>query len=60
MLDLRGIGQPAIPADPGSYRCDRLMDDVMQRPPRVVAEFAALFPAGQLGGSAGARFSLNR
>jgi proline iminopeptidase len=28
MLDLRGTGKSAIPADPGSYRCDRLVDDV--------------------------------
>ncbi len=28
MLDLRGTGSSAIPADPGSYRCDRLVEDV--------------------------------
>jgi proline iminopeptidase len=28
MLDLRGTGQSAVPADPASYRCDRLVDDV--------------------------------
>jgi proline iminopeptidase len=28
MLDLRGTGKSAIPADPGSYRCDRLVEDV--------------------------------
>jgi pimeloyl-ACP methyl ester carboxylesterase len=28
MLDLRGTGQSAIPADPGSYRSDRLADDI--------------------------------
>jgi proline iminopeptidase len=28
MPDLRGTGMSAIPADPGSYRCDRLVDDV--------------------------------
>jgi proline iminopeptidase len=28
MLDLRGTGQSAIPADPATYRCDRLVDDV--------------------------------
>ena len=27
MLDLRGTGKSAIPADRGSYRCDRLVDD---------------------------------
>ncbi|MFD5815859.1 alpha/beta fold hydrolase [Streptomyces sp. NPDC127038] len=28
MMDPRGTGGSAIPADPGSYRCDRLVDDV--------------------------------
>ena len=28
MLDVRGTGESAIPADPASYRCDRLVDDV--------------------------------
>lgn len=28
MLDLRGTGESAVPADPASYRCDRLVDDV--------------------------------
>ncbi|MGC9665410.1 alpha/beta fold hydrolase [Planosporangium sp. 12N6] len=28
LLDLRGTGDSAVPADPGSYRCDRLVDDV--------------------------------
>lgn len=28
VLDLRGTGQSAIPEDPSSYRCDRLVDDV--------------------------------
>ncbi|MER7108020.1 alpha/beta fold hydrolase [Streptomyces sp. NPDC000229] len=28
MLDLRGTGRSAIPDDTGSYRCDRLVDDV--------------------------------
>jgi proline iminopeptidase len=28
MLDLRGTGNSAIPADPASYRCDRLVEDV--------------------------------
>jgi pimeloyl-ACP methyl ester carboxylesterase len=27
-LDLRGTGDSAVPADPASYRCDRLVDDV--------------------------------
>ena len=28
MVDLRGTGQSAVPADPASYRCDRLVNDV--------------------------------
>jgi pimeloyl-ACP methyl ester carboxylesterase len=28
LLDLRGTGESAAPADPASYRCDRLVDDV--------------------------------
>jgi proline iminopeptidase len=28
LLDLRGTGQSAIPADHSSYRCDRLVDDI--------------------------------
>lgn len=28
LLDHRGTGQSATPADPASYRCDRLIDDV--------------------------------
>src|SRR4051812_30590078 len=28
MVDPRGTGQSAIPEDPASYRCDRLVDDV--------------------------------
>lgn len=28
VLDLRGTGQSAVPEDPTSYRCDRLVDDV--------------------------------
>ncbi|WP_327092776.1 alpha/beta hydrolase [Nonomuraea sp. NBC_01738] len=28
MLDLRGTGRSAVPEDPASYRCDRLVDDV--------------------------------
>lgn len=27
-LDLRGTGHSAVPADPATYRCDRLVDDV--------------------------------
>jgi pimeloyl-ACP methyl ester carboxylesterase len=28
LLDLRGTGDSAVPADPATYRCDRLVDDV--------------------------------
>jgi pimeloyl-ACP methyl ester carboxylesterase len=28
LLDLRGTGESAVPADPASYRCDRQVDDV--------------------------------
>ncbi|MEQ4302221.1 alpha/beta hydrolase [Plantactinospora sp. B6F1] len=28
MLDLRGSGESAVPEDPASYRCDRLVDDI--------------------------------
>ncbi len=28
LLDLRGTGESAVPADPATYRCDRLVDDV--------------------------------
>jgi pimeloyl-ACP methyl ester carboxylesterase len=28
LLDLRGTGESDLPADPASYRCDRLVDDV--------------------------------
>jgi pimeloyl-ACP methyl ester carboxylesterase len=28
LLDLRGTGDSAVPADPTTYRCDRLVDDV--------------------------------
>ncbi|MFE6280907.1 alpha/beta fold hydrolase [Streptomyces sp. NPDC057877] len=28
LLDLRGTGDSAVPVDPGTYRCDRLVDDV--------------------------------
>ncbi|CAL9354633.1 alpha/beta fold hydrolase [Streptomyces sp. enrichment culture] len=28
LLDLRGTGESGVPADPATYRCDRLVDDV--------------------------------
>ncbi|MFJ7151413.1 alpha/beta fold hydrolase [Streptomyces sp. NPDC100445] len=28
LLDLRGTGDSAVPADPATYRCDRMVDDV--------------------------------
>jgi pimeloyl-ACP methyl ester carboxylesterase len=45
MLDVRGTGESAIPADPASYRCDRLVGGVdLSWPPLVVSELAAPFP----------------
>src|SRR6266851_8817340 len=46
MLDLRGTGQSAIPADPGSYRCDRLVDDVS-----ALQDHLGLGPVDMLGHS---------
>jgi pimeloyl-ACP methyl ester carboxylesterase len=53
LLDLRGTGASAVPADPASYRCDRLVDD-------VEALRAHLGPArvDLLGHSAGATLAL--
>jgi pimeloyl-ACP methyl ester carboxylesterase len=28
LLDLRGTGESAVPADPATYRCDRQVEDV--------------------------------
>jgi len=53
MLDLRGTGKSAIPADPGSYRCDRLVDDV-----RALQDHLGLDRADVLGHSAGANIAV--
>jgi pimeloyl-ACP methyl ester carboxylesterase len=53
MLDLRGTGESAIPADPSSYRCDRLVDDVL-----ALQDHLGLETADLLGHSAGANIAL--
>jgi proline iminopeptidase len=53
MLDLRGTGGSAIPADPSSYRCDRLTDDVL-----ALQDHLGLASADVLGHSAGANIAL--
>lgn len=53
-LDLRGTGDSAIPADPGSYRCDRLVDDV-----ETFRDHLGLDRIDLLGHSAGAAVALS-
>jgi pimeloyl-ACP methyl ester carboxylesterase len=53
MLDLRGTGKSAIPADPGSYRCDRLVDDVS-----ALLDHLGLDRSDLLGHSAGANIAV--
>jgi pimeloyl-ACP methyl ester carboxylesterase len=53
LLDLRGTGESAIPADPTSYRCDRLVDDV-----EAVRGHLGLDRIDLLGHSAGAALAL--
>ena len=53
LLDLRGTGGSAIPADPSSYRCDRLTDDVL-----ALQDHLGLASADVLGHSAGANIAL--
>lgn len=53
MLDLRGTGQSAIPADPASYRCDRLVDDVS-----ALQDHLGLDSLDLLGHSAGANIAV--
>ncbi|WP_432157369.1 MULTISPECIES: alpha/beta fold hydrolase [unclassified Streptomyces] len=48
LLDLRGTGDSAVPADPETYRCDRQVDDVEALRARLGLERTAL-----LGHSAG-------
>jgi proline iminopeptidase len=52
-LDLRGTGQSAIPADPGSYRCDRLVEDVS-----ALQDHLGLGGFDLLGHSAGANIAV--
>ena len=53
MLDLRGTGNSATPADPGSYRCDHLVDDV-----RALRDHLGLDGFDLLGHSAGANIAV--
>src|SRR5580700_4771551 len=53
MLDLRGTGQSAVPADPASYRCDRLVDDVA-----ALQDHLGLDRMDLLGHSAGANIAV--
>jgi pimeloyl-ACP methyl ester carboxylesterase len=53
LLDLRGTGDSAIPADPSSYRCDRLADDVL-----ALQDHLGLASADVLGHSAGTNIAV--
>src|ERR1022692_4510608 len=53
MLDLRGTGKSAIPADLGSYRCDRLVEDVS-----ALQDHLGLGSSDVLGHSAGANIAV--
>lgn len=50
--DLRGTGASGVPADPASYRCDRLVDDV-----EALREHLGLERVDLLGHSAGANLA---
>ncbi|MFC0601659.1 alpha/beta fold hydrolase [Streptomyces palmae] len=52
ILDLRGTGGSAVPADPSSYRCDRLVDDV-----EALRAHLGLLRIDLLGHSAGANIA---
>ena len=52
-LDLRGTGQSAVPADPATYRCDRLIDDV-----RALQDHLGLDRVAVLGHSAGGNIAV--
>jgi proline iminopeptidase len=52
-LDLRGTGQSAVPADPASYRCDRLVDDVT-----ALQDHLGLRQVDLLGHSAGSNIAV--
>lgn len=53
MLDLRGTGRSAVPADPAGYRCDRLVDDVS-----ALQDHLGLASVDLLGHSAGASIAV--
>jgi len=53
LLDLRGTGESAMPADPATYRCDRLVDDV-----EALRAHLGLDRFDLLGHSAGAALAL--
>jgi proline iminopeptidase len=53
ILDLRGTGKSAVPADPGSYRCDRLVGDVS-----ALQDHLGLDRFDLLGHSAGANIAV--
>jgi pimeloyl-ACP methyl ester carboxylesterase len=53
LLDLRGTGESAIPADPATYRCDRQVDDV-----EALRVHLGLDRIDLLGHSAGAALAL--
>jgi len=52
-LDLRGTGESAVPSDPASYRCDRLVDDVS-----ALLDHLGLDRVDLLGHSAGANIAV--
>ncbi|WP_432198720.1 alpha/beta fold hydrolase [Streptomyces sp. bgisy027] len=53
LLDLRGTGDSAVPADPATYRCDRLVDDV-----EVLRDHMGLAHMDVLGHSAGGSLAM--
>jgi proline iminopeptidase len=53
MLDVRGTGESATPADPASYRCDHLVDDVA-----ALQDHLGLDRIDLLGHSAGANVAV--
>ncbi|MGC9541557.1 alpha/beta fold hydrolase [Streptomyces sp. UG1] len=53
LLDLRGTGGSAVPADPATYRCDHLVDDV-----EVLRDHMGLAHMDVLGHSAGGSLAM--